>query len=69
MPDSVKNFSADDVLYSAHDLSVIFGVSKRTIWRWRRQKILPPAIKIGRCVRWSMRDMRAWALTMGFSAW
>lgn len=46
-----------------------FGVSKDTIWRWKRQDEFPRPVKLGgTTTRWRLSDIEEWEgqLTCGF---
>lgn len=46
---------------SDKDLSIHFGVSRPTIWRWVRNSDFPKPYRIGPAVtRWRMEDVRQW---------
>lgn len=47
--------------YSAEDLSIMFSVTVRTIWNWRRRGILPPPVRLGGVVRWRGDVIDRWA--------
>lgn len=44
--------------YSCEEVAELFGVKKRTVWAWVREKKLS-AIKIGRIYRISSEDIEA----------
>ncbi|MCZ0928712.1 AlpA family phage regulatory protein [Halomonas janggokensis] len=44
---------------SAADLAYRFGVSKATIWRWKREGQIPSPVYLGaRCTRWREEDIQ-----------
>lgn len=46
---------------SANELASRFGVSKATIWRWKRVGLIPSPIYLGaRCTRWREEDIQAY---------
>ncbi|CAO1668104.1 MULTISPECIES: helix-turn-helix transcriptional regulator [Halomonadaceae] len=46
---------------SAADLASRFGVSKATIWRWKREGQIPSPIYLGaRCTRWREEDIQTY---------
>ena len=48
-------------LIRAHELAQWLGVSRVTIWRWERQKILPAKVKIGpNTVGWKAETIDRW---------
>ncbi|HAA96535.1 MAG TPA: transcriptional regulator [Alteromonas macleodii] len=49
----------------ANELSNFLGVSPSTLWRWRKNGILPAPIHIGpRVVGWRIRDIKVWIETI-----
>lgn len=43
---------------SAADLASRLGVSRATIWRWKREGHIPPPVYLGaRCTRWRVEDI------------
>ena len=42
------------------ELSRITGLSKPTLWRHHDAGLIPAGCKIGRAVRWRLRDVVAW---------
>ncbi len=42
---------------TADQVAELFQCSKATIWRWRREGLIPNPIKIGRIVLWSQADL------------
>lgn len=43
------------------DLSRWLGVGPSTVWRWRRQGLLPPPVQLSRgVVGWRVQDIEAW---------
>lgn len=47
-------------LVTIDDLSDRLKVPKETLRRWRKERRLPAAVKIGRTVRWREEDIEAW---------
>ena len=47
-------------LISAHELSTILGISKRTVWRLLSGKQLPAPVRIGGSVRWRRDQICNW---------
>ncbi|HCK40543.1 MAG TPA: hypothetical protein DHW22_02810 [Planctomycetaceae bacterium] len=46
-------------MLTVHDLCKRFGVSKSTIWQWRKQGIIPQPLVLGpQTVRWRLQDIR-----------
>ncbi len=54
-----KNDNAVEVLLSEREVSALLGVSRWTLWRWRRDGAVGqlPCIKIGRAIRYRLRDV------------
>ena len=52
----------DDIerLLRAEDLAERLQLSIHTIWDMNRDGILPRPLKLGRAVRWRVRDFNAW---------
>ncbi len=43
------------------ELSLMLGVSKTTLWRWRRERRLPMPLSLGpRMIGWRMVDINNW---------
>lgn len=47
-------------LLNQEELAALLSVDQGTIANWRRRDVLPPAVRIGRCVRWPLSDVLAW---------
>jgi len=48
-------------LLKIEDLANNLNISRSTIWRWRKQKIIPEPIAIGpRLVAWRASDIEDW---------
>lgn len=47
-------------LLTIDDLSERLKVPRETLRRWRRERRLPPAIKVGRAVRWRAEEIDRW---------
>ncbi|WP_043654298.1 helix-turn-helix transcriptional regulator [Nocardia thailandica] len=47
-------------LWTIDDLATYLGVSVETIYEWRKGKGGPPAIKIGKGLRWRRAAVEAW---------
>ncbi|EHQ16464.1 Prophage CP4-57 regulatory [Shewanella baltica OS183] len=44
-----------------NELAATFGVSKTTIWRWRRSGAFPNHIQLGpRIIGWKIEDIELW---------
>ncbi|MFX0541786.1 helix-turn-helix transcriptional regulator [Roseovarius sp. S4756] len=60
---------SNTVYLSAEQVAMRFGVSKDTIWRWRRDGDFPAAVKLGgTTTRWRLSDIEEWEgrLVSGF---
>ena len=47
-------------LLDIHELAEYLGVSEWTLYEWRNRRQGPPAIKVGRLLRWRMSDVESW---------
>lgn len=47
-------------LYTPLELSAILRVPLPTLYTWRRRGVGPPAIKVGRHLRWRVEDVDRW---------
>ncbi len=55
------NIASASLYASAEEVAVRFGVSKDTIWRWRREGDFPAPVRLGgRTSRWRLSDIEAW---------
>lgn len=45
---------------TTEDVAEFFQVPKNTIYAWRSRDVGPPAIKVGRHLRWRREDVEAW---------
>lgn len=50
-----KNENAVEVLLSEREVSALLGVSRWTLWRWRRDGM--QCVRIGRSIRYRLRDV------------
>ena len=50
----------EDVLLSPSDLARWLGIPVATIYRWRYTGDAPPALRIGRHIRFRVGDVRRW---------
>ena len=48
------------VYISTHELADRLGVSGTTIWRWQKNGILPPLLKMGRARLYAEDRLTAW---------
>mgnify|MGYP005995097033 CR=1 FL=1 len=56
----MNNVSAS-LYVSVEQVAVRFGVSKDTIWRWRREGDFPAPVRLGgRTSRWRLSDIETW---------
>ena len=58
--DEAALFLSPALLVSADKLAEMLDISVRTLWRLRSAGKLPPALKVGGCVRWRLAEVRAW---------
>jgi excisionase family DNA binding protein len=49
-----------DPLLSVEEVAHLLGVAVATIYTWRYRKVGPPAIRIGRHLRFRRRDLAQW---------
>lgn len=55
------SYSTPCLYLSVDQVASRFGVSKDTIWRWRREGDFPKPVKLGgRTTRWRLSDIEAW---------
>ena len=47
-------------LLDIHQLAELLGVSEWTLYEWRNRRQGPPAIKVGRLLRWRLTDVETW---------
>jgi predicted DNA-binding transcriptional regulator AlpA len=47
-------------LLDSTNASECLGVNPATLYSWRRRGLGPPAIRIGKYLRWDAADLRAW---------
>jgi len=40
--------------------AAMLGISQRSVWRLRDSGKIPPAVRIGGCIRWRRHDIEAW---------
>ena len=51
----------NNLYLSAEEVAARFGVSKDSIWRWRREGDFPRPVKLGgRTTRWRLSDIEEW---------
>ena len=47
-------------MVNANTASAIIGVSRRSWWRFVSEGRAPQPIRLGRCVRWRLAEIRNW---------
>ena len=47
-------------LLTVADMAALLGVTERTVWRYRKKKLLPAAIEFSRRVRWDAGEIDRW---------
>ena len=60
---------SENLYLSVDQVAQRFGVSKDSIWRWKRQDEFPRPVKLGgTTTRWRLSDIEEWEsrLTCGF---
>jgi excisionase family DNA binding protein len=50
----------DDKLLTTDEVSARYRVSRRTLYNWRSIGQAPPAIKVGRHLRWPQAGLQDW---------
>jgi excisionase family DNA binding protein len=60
---TIANQSLPDTLWTIRDAAEFLSVSPRTVERARSRGDFPPAIRIGRTVRFEATDVMEWAKT------
>ena len=58
----------DDRLWSIQDVSKYLGVPVGTLYQWRVRSEGPPALKLGRHLRYDRAAVREWARGQGEAA-
>ena len=53
----MKHVNQDEVYLNVDQVAKRFGVSKDTIWRWKREGNFPKGVKIGGSTRWRLSDL------------
>lgn len=49
-----------DELLTPDDLASVLGIPKRTLYHWRYEDEGPPAIRVGRHLRYRRSEFEAW---------
>lgn len=52
-------------LMTVSELGEFLGVPEATLYQWRYRREGPPALKVGRHLRWRPRDVEAWLNSLG----
>ena len=60
MSSSLLSRTSHPLLMTAKQVSMATGLSLRTIWRYRTQRLLPRPVEIGSSIRWRARDIDLW---------
>ena len=50
-----------DRLWTIHDVSAFLGVPVGTLYQWRHREQGPPAMRLGKHLRFDPTQVRAWA--------
>ncbi len=59
----VLPFATADRLWTIHDVSAFLGVPVGTLYQWRHRDQGPPAMRLGKHLRFDPAQVRAWAAT------
>tara|TARA_R100001369_G_scaffold43535_1_gene69659 strand:+ start:439 stop:666 length:228 start_codon:yes stop_codon:yes gene_type:complete len=62
--------NTENLYLSVDQVARRFGVSKDSIWRWKRNGEFPKPFKLGGATRWRLSDLEEWEsqLICGFVA-
>jgi excisionase family DNA binding protein len=52
----------DPLLLTAEQVACLLGISRRSVFQWVRDGLLPRPMKLGASSRWHAPTLRAWAL-------
>lgn len=52
----------DQPLWTVHDVSAYLGVPAPTLYQWRHKGDGPPAIRLGKHLRYVPEQVRSWVL-------
>jgi transcriptional regulator with XRE-family HTH domain len=47
-------------LWTARQVAAALGVSEATLSRWRRERVGPPFVRVGRVARYNPETVRRW---------
>ena len=64
LPDNKRSLGSSvvDPLWTIHDVSAYLAVPVRTLYQWRHRGEGPPAIRLGRHLRYDPDSVHNWAL-------
>ena len=60
MSDASASLDDQIRLIDVDELAQITGLSKPTLWRHHSAGLIPPAVRIGRSVRWRLATIEQW---------
>ena len=53
--------SAEPLLVDAAGVGTLLGISRNMVWKLHSTgRLGPPPVRLGRCVRWRVGELRAW---------
>lgn len=53
--------NVENKLINPAELADKLRISTTTLWRWRKERLIPPAIDLGtRMIRWRAKDIDNW---------
>lgn len=60
-PPDLSNFSIlpDEARVNIDVVRSLYGIGTSTVWLWVRQGRLPAPVRLGRCTRWTVGELRA----------
>ncbi|MGR6034141.1 MAG: helix-turn-helix transcriptional regulator [Candidatus Nitrosoglobus sp.] len=61
----IETSSEKQLLVSSTQLAKRLGISSTTLWRWKRDGILPTPIRIAQRPMWRVADIEAWLTARG----
>ena len=59
-PAEVRVLPIADRLWTIHDVSAFLGVPVGTLYQWRHRELGPPAVRLGKHLRYDPSKVRAW---------